>query len=304
MISNLDPGSEFFLSQSGRIQQRLADANRQVSSGKKLNTPADGPDEIAALLQLRSDRQRNTQIQSNLTLAQTGADAADQALSSSIKLMDRALVLANQGANTTLDSSGRASLATEVGSVLNQMVAYSRTTVQGRYIFSGDQSSDPAYSIDDTGTVTQLSNAPATARIEDPAGGSFAAAKAAQEIFDFRNSDGTPASGNVFAALSALQTALQNDDPVAAGASIGGLREASAHLNSMESFYGGVQNRIQDAVTFAGQYDIQLQTQISQKEDADVTAAALEVTQANTQIQAAFEMRAKLPHTSLFDFLG
>ena len=36
----------------------------------------------------------------------------------------------------------------------------------------------------------------------------------------------------------------------------------------------------------------------------DVTAAALEATQANTQLQAAFQMRAKLPHNSLFDYLG
>src|SRR5205823_8733863 len=36
---------------------------------------------------------RNSQIQSNLGLAKTNADAADTALSSAIKLMDRALVL-------------------------------------------------------------------------------------------------------------------------------------------------------------------------------------------------------------------
>ena len=46
------------------------------------------------------------------------------------------------------------------------------------------------------------------------------------------------------------------------------------------------------------------ETEISGKEDADITAAALEATQASTQMQAAFQMRAKLPHTSLFDYLG
>jgi len=40
------------------------------------------------------------------------------------------------------------------------------------------------------------------------------------------------------------------------------------------------------------------------KEDADVTAAALELTQAKTQLQASFAMRAKMPQTSLFNYLA
>ena len=65
-----------------------------------------------------------------------------------------------------------------------------------------------------------------------------------------------------------------------------------------------MENRIGDAAAFAGSYDLQLQAEISGKEDADITSAALEATQANTQLQAAFQMRARLPHSSLFDYLG
>src|ERR1035437_9202849 len=131
MISNLDPASELFLADIGRIQQRLSDANSQVSSGKKITAASDAPDQISALLQLRANRQRNTQIQSNLNLAKTEADSADNALSSAIKLMDRALVLGDQGANSTSDATSRQSLAQEVQSLQEQMVAFSQTTVQG-----------------------------------------------------------------------------------------------------------------------------------------------------------------------------
>ena len=72
----------------------------------------------------------------------------------------------------------------------------------------------------------------------------------------------------------------------------------------MESFYGLVQNRIQSASDFASNRDTQLKTDISQTEDADVTSAALQLTQGSTMLQAALQMRAKLPHTSLFDFLA
>jgi flagellar hook-associated protein 3 FlgL len=307
MISNLDPASEFFLFNVNRIQQRLAEANRQVASGKKIVQPSDAPDQIESLLQLRADRQRNAQIRSNLGLALTEARSADGALGSAIKLMDRARVLATQGANSVLDSNGRDSLAQETQSLLEQMVACSRTAVQGRYIFSGDRDDSPSYEADATSLtgVSQLLSTAATRRIEDPAGDSFAAAQTAQEIFDTRNaSDGAAAADNVFAALTSLRTALLNDDPTAVAQSASLLQSASTRLNSAQAFYGTVQNRIQTATAFADQYDTDLHSQLGQKEDADIVAAALELSQGNTQLQAAFQMRASIPHRSLFEFIG
>ncbi|MBZ5725986.1 MAG: hypothetical protein LAP87_13425 [Acidobacteriia bacterium] len=306
MISNLDPAAELFLADANRIQQRIATANSQVSSGKRIVSASDAPDEIGSLLQLRSNLQRNTQIQSNLGLAKADADGADNALSAAIKLMDSALSIAAQGANSTMAPETIQNLAPNVQAILEEMVAYSQTAVDGRYIFSGDQDASPAYALNAAAAngVAQLLGTQATRQIENPAGGSFAAAKTAQEIFDARDQWGAATGDNVFAALSGLQAALAAGDPQQVTGAIASIKQASSHLNSMEAFYGTVQNRIQNAADFADSYGIRLQTEISQTEDADLTSAALELTQANTQLQASFQMRAKMPHTSLFDFLG
>lgn len=306
MIGNIDAASELFLADMGRVQQRLAEANRQVSSGKKIAVAADAPDQVSSLLQLRADLQQNAQVQSNLALAGTDAAAADNAMTTAIKLMDRALVLASEGANSTQSGQTRASIAQEIEALHQQMVACSRTAVQGRYIFSGDLDGSPAYEVDlmQPGGVAQLSNAQSTRQVQDAAGGMFPASMTAQQIFDTRNEDGTPAADNVFAALDGLRIALSNNDGAALSDSITAIKQASDHLNSVQSFYGAVQNRIQAGTDFATSYDVQLKTEISRKEDADVTAAALELTQATTQLQAAFQMRARMPRTSLFDFLG
>lgn len=307
MVSNLNPESTLFIADVNRIQTRIAEANSQVSSGKRINVPSDAPDQISNLLQLRADRQQNTQVLSNLALATTDANAADDALSSAIQLMDTALSLAAQGASDTVSASSRQSIAEQVQAILQQMVAYSQTTVQGRYIFSGDQDGSPAYSYDPNSpsSVVQLSNFPSTRQIEDPAGGSFAASKTASEIFDHTDpATGTPATDNVFAALSALQQALLANDTAGVTNSTTLLKAASGHLNTMQAFYGNVQDRIQNANTFASQYDTELQTEISQVEDADITNAALELSQGNTQLQAAYQMRAQMPKTTLFSFLG
>lgn len=138
MISNLDPSSQLFLANLSHVEQRLSEANEQLSSGKKLNVASDDPGDVASLLQLRTDHQRNTQIESNLTLANTDATAADTALAGAASLMDTAIQLATQGANSTQTADTRATLAQQVQSILEEMVAYSQTQVQGSYIFSGD----------------------------------------------------------------------------------------------------------------------------------------------------------------------
>src|ERR1039458_6603568 len=237
MISILSPSSEAFLANMARVQRTIDEASRQTSSGKRVNVASDAPGELDTILQLHTDETRNTQIQENLAVAKADADAADGALTSATQLMDRARVLAAQGATFTVDAAGRQSIAGEVQSLLEQMVAISRTTVQGRYIFGGDQDSDPPYAVDLT------------------------------------------------AASAAIQT-------------------ASDHLNTAQAFYGTVQNRITDATNYSATYDVQIKTELSQKEDADITTAALTVTEGNTQLQAAFQMQAKMPRTTLFDFMG
>lgn len=306
MISNLDGASQLFLADLGRLQERLADANREVTSGKKISQPSDAPDQIDSLLQLRANQQHNQQVQSNLALAKTSAQTADDTLSSAIQLMDRALVLAAQGANSTTDTAGRQSLAQEVQSLLQEMVAFSQSTVQGQYIFSGDHADGPAYTADPTSPtgVAQLSDSAATRTVADASGGTFVAAKNAEEIFDQRNPDGTAAAGNVFSALSGMAAALLSGDPQNVTQAIAGIKSASDHLNSMEAFYGTVEDRIDSAQSFASKYDTQLQTQLSQTEDADVTGNVLELVQIQTQLQAAFQMQAATPRKSLFEYLG
>lgn len=306
MVTNLSPASQAFLVNIERVQQQVADATQQVSSGRRVNVASDAPDEVDAILQLRADIARNSQIKSNLGLAKADADAADAALTSASQLMDRAITLGSQGATFTLDASGRRSIAAEVQSLQDQMLAISRTTVQGRYIFSGDSDNSPAYASDPSAAtgVDRLLTAPATQRVEDPSGGSFAVGKTAQDIFDHRNDDDSLASDNVFAALNNLRTALENNDTDGITAAVGALHDASDHLNASQAFYGSVQNRIADATNYADQYDVQLQTELSQKQDADVAQEAMLMSQGNIQLEAAFQMQAKMPHTSLFDFLG
>ena len=153
--------------------------------------------------------------------------------------------------------------------------------------------------------MNRLLASPANTRqIQGVDGLTFGIALTAQDVFDRRNADDTPAGDNVFAAVNALQTALQNNDEAGIQSAMQSVQAASSHLNSQLVFYGTAENRIQDALDQASHMETQENTALSQEVDADIAAASTELALNNTHQQAALAARSKLPQTTLFDFLA
>jgi flagellar hook-associated protein 3 FlgL len=305
MIRNLDPSSEAFLAQLERIETRLTRAQTQMGSGVRVAVPSDDPDDVSAILQLHAEIARNTQIRTSLTRAESEVKTADGALARGIELIDRAILLATEGSGTTATAERRSALAEQAQGLLEDMVSLSQTMVEGRFLFGGDQDLEAPYSLDLTAPegVKQLQTSAATRVLQHPSGTGFTIRKTAQEIFDPRAEDGSPAAGNVFAALNALRLALAADDQQAVTAASAGLHQASGHLNVQESFYGGAERRIESAITDASRADLRLKAALSDVEDADLTAAVLEFSQAQLGQRAAMSAHSQLAQTSLFDFL-
>ena len=306
MISSLDPSAQRFLLDLGRIQTAIADAGQQISSGLKVSTPSDAPDQISEILQLFSGLDRSTQIRANLSRVQAETSTASETLATASQIVDRVRVLASQGAGTNQTAQTRNSLGTEVQGLLEQLISASGSIVDGRYVFSGDQDQALAYDINlaNPNGVDRLLTAPATRLIQHPSGTTFIAAKTAQEIFDNRNPDDTLAADNVFAAVNGARAALAANDQAGIDSALEALRVAGDHLNDELSFYGTVQEKTDAAVDFASKLEVQLKTELSNLRDADVVEATLELQQAQNHESAAFASRAKMPQTSLFDYLG
>src|SRR5580698_3668940 len=144
MQLSLNSSDQIFLTGINQIQQQISAASQQLTSGLKVSVASDAPDRIDDLLQLRASQAQNTQIQSNLSMEQTNAQAADGALGSAIQLMDTATQLAAEGANSTQTATSQQALAQQVATLQTEMVNISQTQVQGRYIFSGDADQSPS----------------------------------------------------------------------------------------------------------------------------------------------------------------
>ena len=101
MISPLDSSAQSFLVGLNQIQARAQAAQQQLTTGLKINTVSDAPDQIAGLLQVRSNLARTQQIDSNLGSVKTEVDAGESTLESAVSLVENAQTLGSQGTTGT-----------------------------------------------------------------------------------------------------------------------------------------------------------------------------------------------------------
>jgi len=145
--------------------------------------------------------------------------------------------LGAQGANGTASAQDRIVIAGEIGAILQRLVGVADTSVEGRYVFSGDADQQSPYAIDLTQTnpVSAYQGSAATRQVQNWDGARITIGKTAQEIFDTPNQQ-----QNVFVVVASLRTALLNNDQagITSAATIFKPREPTltSRWHSMETF--------------------------------------------------------------------
>jgi flagellar hook-associated protein 3 FlgL len=309
MISNINPKSAVFLSNLQQIENRMSTAEQQISSGLRVSVASDDPDSISGILQLRAQISSVQQTQQNLSDVTPQVQAGENSIQQAIQILDTATSLATAAASGTSSADQRLDAAPQVQGILQQLVSLSQTAVNGQYIFSGNSSGKPQYTLAAGGSsVQQMFQAGPPAQIQDPNGVMISLGLTAQQVFDDQanggGASGNPAAGNAFAAVSGLLTALQNNDTAGIQTALTNIQAASTHLNDENSVYGAAHNNLTAAGTSASQTLVQLQQELSNQQDVDAAQATLDLTQASTDEQAALAAQAMLKPQSLFTYLS
>lgn len=305
MISVLNTANLNFLNSVNHTQAQLTQVQSEISSGLAVNSPSDAPDQVSAILQLHSQIQQNQQTTENLTQVQGQVQTADTNLSSGISLLDQVMTLATQALSTSSTAASRATGASQVAGLMQEMVGISNTVVDGQYIFSGNNSGSPSYQYDASSPtgVDRLQISAATQQAQDGSGQNFSIALSSNQIFDARDASDTPTSGNVFAAMNAVRVALQTNNTSGIQTALSSVQTASTYLNTQQGFYGNVEDRLTTALSTASTQSVSLQTDLSGRQDADETQAIVEMQQYTTTLQAAIAAESKMPTTTLFNDL-
>src|SRR5215472_9907173 len=148
MLDPIDSSSHAFLLAMDQLNKRLDRAQRQVSSGKRIQTASDAPDQVAELLSVRGEIAQNQQIQTDLASYKLETDVAANALEQASRVLDSVKSLTSIGLDGSLSAAMQTNLAQEIQGFMQDMVGIANTQVNGRYIFSGDADQTAPYTLD------------------------------------------------------------------------------------------------------------------------------------------------------------
>jgi flagellar hook-associated protein 3 FlgL len=302
MFNTISTANERFLADLSNLEGRLLTAQRQVSSGLRMQSVADDPDQVSALLAVKAQIAHNSQLKYNLGRVQTEVNAAENAINTAATLMDRARQIAAQGASSTTTVDTRTQLAGQVKDIITEMFGLTQTQVEGRYVFSGDSDQTPPYlNVDLTqpNGVGGYQGSSGTRQVEHPNGSTFSISYTADQVFD---SGGV--SSSVFQSLTALYNDLQSSNIANLSTDADNIGMAASFLDGQQARYGEIQNQVSDAISAQQKLDTLLQTQLGNTQDADAASAIVELQKESVAQQAALQAHAALPRTSLFSFIG
>ena len=138
----------------GRAESDMLHTQQQISSGRRLLTPADDPVAAAQALKVTQASAQNDQYSSNIDTAKSALSLSDGVLSQVTDLLQSVRTTAVNAGNGVLSDSDRASLATELGSRLSELLGLANSKDgEGRYMFSGFQTGTEPFAQDASGTV-------------------------------------------------------------------------------------------------------------------------------------------------------
>ncbi|WP_434458053.1 flagellar hook-associated protein FlgL [Stutzerimonas urumqiensis] len=140
------------------LQRNYSDVTRtqeQISTGKRLLTPADDPVASVRLLQLGQEEAMNAQYKTGITAAKNSLTAEETILTSVGNVIQRIRELAVQSGNGALDSSDRGAIASELAQREDELLNLMNSRdADGKYLFSGSMGDTQPFVRNADGTYT------------------------------------------------------------------------------------------------------------------------------------------------------
>ncbi len=130
-----------------RGQAEMMKTQQQLSSGRRLNSPADDPVAASESLRLRQADSLNTQYQGNQQTAIGSLTQVESTLSDVTSLLQDVRTSVVAAGNTSLSDLDRQSIAQDIAGRLEQLIGYANATDgKGSYLFGGYSDTAPPFS--------------------------------------------------------------------------------------------------------------------------------------------------------------
>jgi flagellar hook-associated protein 3 FlgL len=275
----------------------LSEAQRQVSTGKRIGSPSDDPVGIAIALGLRRDQGATAAWRRNIDDSLTWLSTTDRALDQALDVVQRAHELGVQGGNGTLSTAARALIAAEVDSLRSQFVEIGNSSLGGRFIFGGTATDTQPFD-----PVAEAAALPVNTGLisREVAQGSVVSVNITAD----RLQKPPGATPDIFTLLDNLSTALSTDDFAAIGTALDDLSQHQVNINALRGEGAAKINRLELTASRFEAQEIATGDQLSRIEHADMAEAITDLSMRESVYRSALAVGARVIQPSLVDFLG
>jgi flagellar hook-associated protein 3 FlgL len=285
-----------------RSQARAFDAQEEVSTGKRINHAADDPDGAARAVRLRGELAGIDRQGQNADAATAWLTASEGALSGIGDTLQRVRELTVQAGNDSLSDSNRKAIADEIDQLIESVRDQANSTLDGRYLFSGAQTTTKPYAPGSDAYLGGRAGQDVVALDIGP-GVSVQANTNGLALFG----EGTsPGDGLMLDSLRTLSADIRAGNTTAVRTTdLQALDRNTTALIDARAAIGATQNRVDAAKARLQDLGAATTKLLSDTEDADMAKAILTLSTQQSAYQAALQSGASvIQHKTLMDFLS
>lgn len=275
-----------------RTQGQLFDAQRRVTTGKKILSLSDDPVGSASAIGIRKLRSAAEQYGKNLQSAKGFLGMTESTLGEMSTLLNRASELAVAGGNGTLDQSAREAMVRELSEIQRRLVDLGNAEGPGqRKLFAGQASDTKPFEVESGALVYKGDNNDLNAEIS------------ATETIAINTHLGTLLP-DIYDDLNTLKDQLQSGTTASISSiSIPALQDAGRQITLSRSTVGTKLQTVEQGLSHHTRRMDELTSQLSDVEDVDMSEAILDYKMAETAYQAALQSVSTISELSLMDFM-
>lgn len=269
-----------------QIQQQMNQADAELASGRSINEPSDNPSATAALILNHAEQANADTFQTSIGSLQDTMNVADSALNSAVNVINQAISLGVEAGNSILSNQDRQAIANQLLGIQQQLIGIANTSVGGDFLFGGTQVSAQPFTFDPTSANgVDYNGNNSVSSVEIANGQSVTVNVPGSQLF-------LNGAGNLFGSLQQLITAIQTNNGI--GTASTALGQASTEFDTQRLAYGTVLNELQGTSTFLSNESLQLSTQESNIDQANIPQVVTQFSQAQIAYSALLQAESNV----------
>ncbi|HLO99880.1 MAG TPA: flagellar hook-associated protein FlgL [Fimbriimonas sp.] len=280
-------------SQVHRAGLTYFEAQKRVSTGKRINDISDDPNGFSQVVSMRSVKSGLAQYSTNLDRAKTWFTLSESAMNETSTLLNRANALAISGANATVGQGERTAMAVEVTSIRDRLVQLSNTrNANGDYLFAGTATDTKPFTVSGNTIVYAGNN------------GQVKVEAAPGELMTLSQSSVPTLFQETYDKLTGMINALNsNDGSYLSNTTLTEVQESIQQFNQARGELGTKVRTLELYKNDHARRIEELTSNVSDIEDVDLAQAITDYQSAQTAYQAALQMTSQGSRLSLMDFI-